>query len=101
MKAVWNGTVIAEAPREDLIFIERNWYFPPSSIKQDYLRKSDTPYRCPWKGDCQYFDVGAGETWSHDSAFCYPEPLPSAIEKVKKDFSDFVAFWRDIQVVED
>jgi uncharacterized protein (DUF427 family) len=41
MKAVWNGTVIAEAPREDLIYIERNWYFPPSNVKQEFLTKSD------------------------------------------------------------
>jgi uncharacterized protein (DUF427 family) len=100
MKAIWNGQVIAEAPAEDLIFIERNWYFPPSSVKMDYLRKSDTPYTCPWKGVCQYFDVGEGEQWSKDSAFCYPEPFPSAIEKVKKDFSGYIAFWQDVQVTE-
>jgi uncharacterized protein (DUF427 family) len=72
MKAVWNNIVIAEAPKEDLIYIERNWYFPPSSVNMQYLRKSDTPYTCPWKGVCQYFDVGEGQNWSPDSAFCYP-----------------------------
>lgn len=100
MKAVWNGIVIAEAPQQDLIFIERNWYFPPSSIKETYLRKSDTPYTCPWKGVCQYFDVGEGEEWSRDSAFCYPHPESSAVDKVKKDFSGYVAFWRDVTVTE-
>ena len=100
MKAVWNDQVIAEADQDDLIYIERNWYFPPQSVNQDLLRKSDTPYNCPWKGDCQYFDVGSGEQWSKDSAWSYPEPYPSAIEKVKKDFSDYVAFWHDVQVVE-
>jgi uncharacterized protein (DUF427 family) len=100
MKAVWNGVVIAEAPKEELIFIERNWYFPPASIKQAYFRKSDTPYTCPWKGKCQYFDVGEGDTWSKDSAFSYPTPNATAIDRVKKDFSGYVAFWRDVQVVE-
>jgi uncharacterized protein (DUF427 family) len=100
MKAIWNGTVIAEAPKEDLIYIERNWYFPPSSIKKAFFRESDTPYTCPWKGECQYFDVGQDDNWSHDSAFSYPEPKPSAIEIVKKDFSNYVAFWRDVEVTE-
>lgn len=100
MKAIWNDQVIAEADRDDLIYIEQNWYFPPSSVKQDFLRKSDTPYTCPWKGVCQYFDVGEGDTWSKDVAFSYPEPLPSAIEQVKKDFSNYVAFWRDVTVTE-
>lgn len=100
MKAIWNGTVIAEAPKEDLIFIERNWYFPPHSVKKEYLRESDTPYTCPWKGKCQYFDVGQGGTWAKDSAFAYPNPNPSAIGRVKKDFSGYVAFWRDVTLEE-
>jgi uncharacterized protein (DUF427 family) len=100
MKAMWNDTVIAEADKDDLIYIEQNWYFPPSSVKQEYLQKSDTPYTCPWKGVCQYFNVGQGDNWSQDVAFSYPEPKPTAIDTVKKDFSNYVAFWRDVQVTE-
>lgn len=104
MKAVWQGKTIAEAPKDDLIFIEQNWYFPPSSVKQEFLRKSDTPYTCPWKGVCQYFDVGEDEdnsdNWSKDSAWSYPNPKPSAIEIVKKDFSNYVAFWHDVSILE-
>jgi len=100
MKAIWNDIVIAEADKQELIYIEGNWYFPPTSVKQEYLRKSPTPYVCPWKGVCQYFDVGEGENWSHDSAWSYPEPKPSAIDTVKKDFSNYVAFWQDVTVSE-
>jgi uncharacterized protein (DUF427 family) len=100
MKAVWNDTVIAEAPKEDLIYIEGNWYFPPTSVKQEFLQKSPTPYTCPWKGVCQYFNVVEGENASQDGAWSYPEPKPSAIEQVKKDFSNYVAFWRDVRVTE-
>ena len=46
MKAIWKGKVIAEAPKEALIYIEQNWYFPPDSVKQEFLRKSPTPYTC-------------------------------------------------------
>jgi uncharacterized protein (DUF427 family) len=100
MKAIWNDTVIAEADKDDLIYIEQNWYFPPSSIKKEFLRESPTPYTCPWKGVCQYFDVGQGDNWSKDAAWSYPTPKPSAIETVKKDFSNYVAFWREVQVTE-
>lgn len=100
MKAIWNGKVIADAPKEELIYIEQNWYFPPSSIKWDFLQESDTPYTCPWKGVCQYYNVGEGETQSKDNAWSYPQPLPSGIEKVKKDFSGYVAFWRDVSLEE-
>jgi uncharacterized protein (DUF427 family) len=98
MKAVWKGNVIAEAPREDLIYIEGNWYFPPSSVNQDFLRKSDTPYTCPWKGVCQYFDVGQDDTWSQDSAWSYPKPKETSFKIVKKDYSNYVAFWREVTV---
>ena len=100
MKAIWNGQVVAEADKDDLIYIEQNWYFPPASVRQDLLRKSDTPYTCPWKGECQYFDVGDGQTWSKDSAWSYPDPKPHALEIVHKDFSNYVAFWRDVTVTE-
>ncbi|MDQ2973168.1 MAG: DUF427 domain-containing protein [bacterium] len=100
MKATWNNQVIAEADREELIYIEGNWYFPPSSVKQEYLEKSDTPYTCPWKGVCQYFNVVMDDLKSLDNAWSYPEPLPTAIDTVKKDFSNYVAFWRDVAVTE-
>lgn len=98
MKAIWKNQVIAEAPREDLIYIEGNWYFPPQSVNQSLLTKSDTPYTCPWKGECQYYHVTDGVVVSEDTAWSYPQPLPSAIDKVKKDFSGYIAFWRDVVV---
>ena len=100
MKAVWNGKTIAEASRDDLIYIEGNWYFPPSSVEKKYLKESPTPYTCPWKGVCQYFDVVEGDSVSSDCAWSYPSPMPSAIDTVKKDFSNYVAFWRDVTVSE-
>jgi uncharacterized protein (DUF427 family) len=100
MRAVWNGQVIAEADKDDLIYIERNWYFPPASVNFELLQKSDTPYTCPWKGECQYYDVQVGADSNQDAAFSYPEPKPSAIERVHKDFSGYVAFWRGVEVVE-
>ena len=98
MKATWQGKTIAEADKEDLIYIEGNWYFPPHKVNMDLLRKSDTPYTCPWKGVCQYFDVGEGGDWAKDDAWSYPEPLPTAIKTVKKDFSGYIAFWRSVTV---
>lgn len=101
MKAIWNDSrVIAEAPKEELIYIEGNWYFPPHAVERSMLRQSPTPYVCPWKGVCQYYDVGNGTTWSKDSAWSYPEPEPRALQTIQKDFSGYVAFWRDVRVEE-
>ncbi|MCA9323784.1 DUF427 domain-containing protein [Candidatus Saccharibacteria bacterium] len=100
MRATWNGQVIAESDKEDLIYIEGNWYFPGSSIKQEYFSESDTPYTCPWKGECQYYDVVVDGKVGNDVAFRYPHPLPTAIERVKKDFSNHYAFWNGVEVSE-
>jgi uncharacterized protein (DUF427 family) len=96
MKAVLGDTVIAEAAEADLIKIEGNWYFPPSSVVEGHLTESATPYTCPWKGECQYFSVDGLQ----DRAWSYPTPYPTGIERVGKDFSNYVAFWKEVQVVE-
>ena len=100
MKAVLGETTVAEADRDDLISIEGNWYFPPSSVRGEYLQTSPTPYTCPWKGECQYFTVTVGEETLPDRAWSYPHPYPSGIERVGRDFSDYVAFWKEIRVIE-
>jgi uncharacterized protein (DUF427 family) len=100
MKAVLGETIIAEAPKEDLISIEGNWYFPPSSVVSELLEKSPTPYTCPWKGECQYFSVKDGEALLQDRAWSYPEPYPTAFDRVGKDFSNYVAFWKEVKVVD-
>ncbi|MBP7858039.1 MAG: DUF427 domain-containing protein [Candidatus Saccharimonadales bacterium] len=98
MQAVWNGTVIAEADKNDLIYIEGNWYFPPTSVQHELLSESPTPYTCPWKGKCQYYTVTVDGQANADAAWSYPEPLPTAIERVHKDFSGYIAFWRGVEV---
>ena len=100
MKAVLGDVVIADAPKEDLISIEGNWYFPPSSVNTDLLVESPTPYHCPWKGDCQYYSVKSGDTLLQDRAFSYPNPIPTAFDRVGKDFSGYITFWKEIQFVD-
>ena len=100
MKAVLDGSVIAEADKDDLIQIEGNWYFPPSRVTPGALTDSATPYTCPWKGAAQYFTVQAGGASLADRAWSYPTPYPTAIDKVGRDFSGYVAFWKEVEVVD-
>ncbi|MCS0498610.1 DUF427 domain-containing protein [Protaetiibacter mangrovi] len=90
--------VIARAHADDVIHIEGNVYFPPSAVVDGVLRDSPTPYTCPWKGACQYFSVRDGEDWLTDRAWSYPEILPTAVDRVGRDFAGYVAFWKDVQV---
>ncbi|WIE75504.1 DUF427 domain-containing protein [Curtobacterium sp. MCSS17_007] len=100
MKAVVGDTVIAEAPQEDLVQIEGNWYFPPASVKPEYFSESDTQYHCPWKGDTQYYTVTVDGQELPDRAWSYPTPIPSSFDRVGKDYSGYYAFWKDVRVVD-
>ncbi|MEJ7634251.1 DUF427 domain-containing protein [Aeromicrobium sp.] len=92
MKALLGQTVVAEAPVEDLVKIEGNWYFPPSSLTEGAFEKSSTAYHCPWKGDAQYWNVGQGEDLLPDGGWSYPEPLKPSFDIVGQDYSGYVAF---------
>jgi uncharacterized protein (DUF427 family) len=100
MKALIGDLVLAEAPQEDLISIEGNWYFPPASVNSELLTPSATPYTCAWKGECQYFSVQNGDQLLQDRAFSYPTPYPASFDRVGKDYSNYVAFWKEVKVVD-
>jgi len=91
MKAVWNNTVIAESDKT--IVVESNHYFPPESVKMEFLKKSGNTYTCPWKGMCDYYDVVAGDKTNFDAAWMYPEPKEEA-----KQIKGYFAFWRGVEV---
>lgn len=100
MKAVLNGTVLAEANKDDLVRIEGNWYFPPAAIRAELMEASPTQYHCPWKGDAKYFNARLDAGLQQDVAWSYPEPLPGASDRVGQDFSGYVAFDRSVDVSE-
>jgi len=100
MKAIWNNAVIAEAPKENLIRIEGNWYFPPSAIKKEYFTDSDHRTVCPWKGEASYYDVTVDGKKNDFGAWYYHQPKDGSTQRVKKDFTDYVAFWNGIDVTE-
>ncbi|MEV0186774.1 DUF427 domain-containing protein [Streptomyces sp. NPDC050625] len=92
MKALVGDIVVAEASSDAVVRIEGNTYFPPDSVTADALRDSPTPYTCPWKGKAQYHDVVAGATVLRDGAWSYPDIKESAVTRVGRDFSGYVAF---------
>jgi uncharacterized protein (DUF427 family) len=96
MKAIWNGTVLAES--DATITIEGNEYFPSDSVHSEYFVPSDTLYTCPWKGVCTYYTVMVEGIENKDAAFTYQHPKDGSIEKVGSDFTNYVAFWRGVEV---
>lgn len=98
MRAHIQGTVIAEAPESELVKIEGNWYFPPSSLHREFFSGSPTSYTCSWKGECHYYTLSVDGQSYQDRAFSYDDLRPGAIERVGVDFTGYVAFWKDVTV---
>ena len=93
MKAVWNGTVIAES--DDTVVVEGNHYFPEASLKRELFSESAKQTVCPWKGTASYLTVTVDGEMNPDAAWFYPTPKDAA-----KEITDRVAFWRGIQVTD-
>jgi uncharacterized protein (DUF427 family) len=100
MRAFWNDEILAEAPKEELIHIEGNWYFPPNSLKREFFTESDHHTTCFWKGDASYYNVAVDGQTNEFGAWYYPKPMEGSTERVKKDFTNYVAFWNGIKVEE-
>ena len=91
--ASWNGAVIAQATDEQVELVENNVYFPPSAVKQEYLRPSSHTTICPWKGTASYYDVVVDGQTNANAAWYYPQPKAAA-----KQIAGHVAFWRGVSV---
>jgi uncharacterized protein (DUF427 family) len=96
MKAVWNNKVLAES--SDTIYIEGNQYFPPDSVNKEYFTSSETHTQCFWKGEASYYNAQVDGEINADAAWYYANPMPDAIKKVGKDFTNYVAFWNGVIV---
>ena len=91
MKAIWNGTVLAES--NDTVVVENNHYFPPESLNREFFKNSPTRSVCPWKGVASYYTLDVDGQRNIDAAWYYPEPKPDA-----KAVRDRVAFWKGVKV---
>ena len=90
-QAIWNGKVLAES--DDLVNIERNYYFPEESLNKAYFKPSNTHTVCPWKGTASYYTIDVDGVINEDAAWYYPEPSEAA-----KAIKGRVAFWKGIEV---
>jgi uncharacterized protein (DUF427 family) len=90
-RATWKGALLAES--NDIKVIEGNLYFPPSAIKKEFFRESQTHTTCGWKGVASYYDVVVNGEVNKDAAWYYPD-----IKEAAKEIEGYIAFWRGVQV---
>jgi len=91
MKAVWNGTVVAESA--DTVVVEGNHYFPADALKREFTLPSNTKTMCSWKGQASYLSLFVDGDSNPDAVWFYPEPKEAAAE-IRGHF----AFWKGVRV---
>ena len=92
MKAIWNGTTIAES--DDIVTVEGNAYFPESALNRALLTPSAHTSVCPWKGTARYYSLAVDGQTNENAVWYYPEPKPAAAQIAGR-----VAFWKGVQVL--
>jgi uncharacterized protein (DUF427 family) len=90
-KAMWNGEVIAESDRFEVV--DGNVYFPPEAVKREFLRESKHHTVCGWKGTASYYDVAVDGRVNKEAAWYYPEVKPAAA-----NIKGMIAFWHGVTV---
>jgi uncharacterized protein (DUF427 family) len=90
-RATWNGQVLAESDRYELV--EGNVYFPPDTVRAEFLKPSDTHTVCWWKGTASYYTLVVDGEENPDAAWYYPDPSDEA-----RNIEGHVAFWKGVTV---
>jgi len=65
-------------------------YIPLADVDMRLLEASEHSSYCPYKGDCSYYSIVAGDTRAKDAVWRYAEPY-SAVSAIQ----DYVAFYPD------
>jgi uncharacterized protein (DUF427 family) len=77
------GEVMAESRKPTLLFetgLPVRYYLPPTDVRLDRLRPSDSTSQCPYKGTATYWSVEVGGETLPDLAWTYRTPLPESVK---------------------
>jgi uncharacterized protein (DUF427 family) len=91
VKATWNDQVIAES--DATVVVEGNHYFPPESVRAEFLKPCDSTTVCGWKGTARYYDLVVDGQSNPAAAWYYPEPKLAA-----EEIRNRIAFWKGVRV---
>jgi uncharacterized protein (DUF427 family) len=87
------GQQIAET-RDALVLKEAAYppvyYIPRKDVDMTRLRRSPHSTFCPYKGDCAYYSIPAGEERSVNAVWSYEAPYPAVSE-----IREYLAFYPD------
>jgi uncharacterized protein (DUF427 family) len=87
------GRIVADTARA-LTLKEASYpgvdYIPREDVDMTLLERSDLKTYCPYKGECSYYSIPAGDEKSVDAVWTYEDPYAS-VSQIK----GHLAFYRD------
>lgn len=78
VKVVLGGEIIAQSTAAVFLFetgMPTRYYLPIEDVHMEWLEKSETTSRCPYKGEAVYWSAQLGGKNYEDIVWSYPEPV--------------------------
>jgi uncharacterized protein (DUF427 family) len=88
-----DGVTVAESASPRLLFetgLPVRYYLPKTHVRLELLSPTDSVSHCPYKGQAEWWSVGAGDNLHEDLAWSYRTPLPES-QKV----AGLIAFYNE------
>jgi uncharacterized protein (DUF427 family) len=82
IKVALDGVTLAESVNPLFLFetsLRPRYYLPPTSVKWEYLTKSDTETYCPYKGKANYYNVNINGKEYKDLVWYYVYPIAESV----------------------
>jgi uncharacterized protein (DUF427 family) len=76
-----DATKVADSTRPRILFetgLPPRYYLPPTDVRMDLFRPSETHSQCPYKGTASYWSVEVGGRRHEDVVWTYRAPLPES-----------------------
>ena len=92
-KAVWNGEVVAESKKVKEVGGQR--YFPPNSVRKEFLKESYTHFVDQQKGTANFYNIAVNDKVNWNAAWYFPEP-----KKEVTNIKNYIAFSPAVDIEE-
>jgi uncharacterized protein (DUF427 family) len=88
-----DGTTVAESTSPRMLFetgLPVRYYLPKTHVRMDLLTPTDSVTNCPYKGQAEYWSVGAAGAGYRDLAWSYRAPFPES-----QKIAGLIAFYNE------
>jgi uncharacterized protein (DUF427 family) len=88
-----DGVTIADSAKPTLLFetgLPVRYYLPKTHVRMNLLTPTESVSHCPYKGQAEWWSVGAGDEVQADLAWSYRTPLPES-----QKIAGLIAFYNE------